>query len=79
VCQQVGHTVAQPRGFCQNAQIQAHLREAADSFLATPEGHCCWERGREDRAKVSETTKQRLLHTGFEDAYHSRYGTPIAG
>lgn len=76
MCKQVGHTVAEPRGFSQNAQIQAHLREAADSFLATPEGHCYWERGREDRAKVSETTKQRLLH--FEDAYHSRYGTPIA-
>lgn len=57
----------------------AHLREAAESVLATPEGRRYWERGREVRAKVAEGAPKLAFHEAFEAAYRSRYGAaPVA-
>ncbi|KPI02966.1 hypothetical protein OK074_5116 [Actinobacteria bacterium OK074] len=57
-----------------------HLREAAESLLATPEGRRYWERGREVRAKVAERATKHAFHQAFEAAYRSRYGAaPVAG
>lgn len=61
------------------ALTPVHLREAAESLLATPEGRRYWERGREVRAKVAEGAMKRAFHEVFEATYRSRYGAaPVA-
>jgi len=57
----------------------AHLTAAADAALATEAGRRYWERGRDVRAKVAEGMKKQEFHAAFEEAYRSRYGTPVAG
>lgn len=61
------------------ALTPVHLREAAESFLATPPARLYWERARTVRASVAEQAAQRTFHAAFEGAYRSRYGTPVAG
>jgi hypothetical protein len=61
------------------ALTPVHLREAAESFLSTPQARQYWERARTVRASVAEQAAQRTFHSIFEDAYRSRSEASVVG